>query len=139
MYDGAKALIYDFCLEGIETKLSFVQCQFAPNIHKVVKRFDFDVVQAIYDFGSDSIIIDQAAETNLKQGKMEVSPWQEMLADAIVSRKKELSKVDIYCLAATLKRMTKYAGCGFKVQHHGWFKETVAHYVRYNLEYLGFT
>lgn len=139
MHDGAKALIYDFCLEGIETKLSLVQCQFASNIHEVVKGFDFDVVQAIYDFGSDRIIMDQAAEKNLKQGKMEVSPWQEKLADEIVSHEKDLSKVDIYRLAATLKRMTKYTERGFKVQHRGWFEETVAHYARYNLEYIRFT
>ena len=134
MYELAPVLIYDFTVEGIETKLSFIQCRFGATIDSVVKRFDFDVVQAIYDFKTDSIRMDADAERNLMQGKMEVSRRVHEVAEQIVANFKRVSRFDAMRLKATLNRMRKYGRRGLLVEECLWFDVHVRFFVQRNLE-----
>lgn len=66
VHDDIDIEIVDVEVEGLETKLSFVQCPKDETVLQTVRRFDFDLVQVIYDFTRDRIIR-QDPETELME------------------------------------------------------------------------
>ena len=114
-------MMAEFWVEGIRTKFSLIECSREETVFDVVKLFDFDLVQAVYDFRNKKVLMDAKAEQNLSNGLMKVS---QCLADTLDQMEEGLAEGDLmvdnsmqWKLSSTIGRIRKYELRGFTVAH----------------------
>ena len=98
-------LIIDVRVEGIDSKISFVQ---SPNDHtpqEVVSRFDMDIVQVIYDVKTQTIKVGDRIRSNILRGQATTKNF--------VYNRCFLSLHDYSLYGSTLSRISKYSKRGF--------------------------
>jgi hypothetical protein len=111
----------DVWVEGIASKLSFIECSEDDTVFQVVKRFDFDLVQAVYDFKNEKVLMEVEAERSLNKGYMHVSKRTRdfivFIEDGLESGELFPLSCQVWKLKSTYNRIRKYQLRGFHVVH----------------------
>jgi len=116
IHENKETLVADFSVRDIAYKFSFIECSGHATVFNVVKGFDFDAVQAIYDFQHNKVCLDPIVEEKLKIGSIRVSPWLRHIVRQIENDTFRPSHTTIWKLKATLGRMRKYESRGMMVR-----------------------
>jgi hypothetical protein len=111
----------DVWVEGIASKLSFIECSEDDTVFQVVKQFDFDLVQAVYDFKNEKVLMEVEAERSLNKGYMHVSKRTRefivFIEDGLESGELFPLSCQVWKLKSTYNRIQKYQLRGFHVVH----------------------
>lgn len=124
IHKSVEVMITDVLVDGLDTKLSFVQCPLSDTVKTAVCSFDLNIVKVVYDFKSGNFVVENEARSMIEDGRMMITERVHRDLVREVNRK-DKSGFTFQKLKNTYFRIAKYGIRGFGLV---WYDAVMEHF-----------